>query len=93
MKKISLIVVFAFVNALFAMLLIHKQNKIIKLLYEVQQLQEQKDLLAQDKKDLLFQLHKEQQLSNVQSFAKTDLKMTPIKIKEAKKVTVAKDNS
>lgn len=91
MKKVSVLVLFACANAIFAMLLIHKQNKIIKLLYELQQLQEQKDNLQQEKKDLIFQLHKEQQLSQVQTFAQQNLQMSPIKIKDAKKVSVRKE--
>ena len=92
MKKVPVLILFACVNAIFAMLLIHKQNKIIKLLYELQQLQEQKEQFLQEKKDLVFQLHKEEQVSQVQSFAQQQLNMNPIKIKEAKKVSLTQED-
>lgn len=86
MNKISLVIIFVSINVLFAILLIHKQNTIVKLFYDLQALQKEKDFLLQEKKDLIFQLQKEQQLSNVQSFAKEQLNMKTINLKEAKTV-------
>ena len=63
-------------------LLVHKQNKIIKALYELQHLQEKKDDLLQQKKELDLICQKGQQLSSIQSFAKDTLLMTPIKLKD-----------
>lgn len=68
-------------------LLIHKQNKIIKMLYEMQQLHEQQDELLQQKKVLTLAFHKGQQLSTIQSFAKDKLLMNPITLKEAKTIS------
>lgn len=93
MKKITLLLIFACINVLFAILLIHKQNNIITLLYDIQQLQEERDSLLEKKKDLNFQLQKEQQLSNIQSFASESLQMKPLKIKEAKTISVQKKDS
>ncbi len=70
-------------------LLIHKQNKIIKLLYELQQLHEQKDTLLQEKKELTLAYHKGQQLSSIQSFAKNNLSMNAIKLKDAKTINIS----
>lgn len=63
-------------------LLVHKQNKIIKALYELQQLQEKKDDLLQQKKELDLICQKGQQLTSIQNFAKDNLQMKPIKLKE-----------
>lgn len=64
------------------LLLVHKQNKIIKALYELQQLQEQKEEFLQQKKELVLMDQKGQQLSSIQNFAKNNLAMVPIKLKE-----------
>ena len=70
-------------------LLIHKQNKIIKLRYELQQLHEQKDALLQQKKGLTLAYHKGQQLSSIQSFAKNNLSMNAIKLNDVKTINVS----
>lgn len=86
MKKLYTIGFIVGLNLVFAILLIEKQNKIIKLLYEIQKLQEHKEYLHDEEKYLTFQLHKEQQLSSVHTFAKEELNMKPIGIKEAKTI-------
>ena len=63
-------------------LLVHKQNKIIKAQYELQLLDKQKDELLQQKKELILMIEKQQQLSSVQNFAKNRLSMSAIKLKE-----------
>ena len=63
-------------------LLVHKQNKIIKSLYELQKLQEKKEELLQKKKELILICQKEQQLSSVQSFAQDTLLMSSIGLKD-----------
>jgi hypothetical protein len=67
-------------------LLVHKQNKIIKALYELQHLQEEKEALLQQKKELVLADQKGQQLSSIQSFAKNNLQMEPITLKETQSV-------
>jgi hypothetical protein len=67
-------------------LLVHKQNKIIKALYELQHLNEQKEELLQQKKELVLLDQKGQQLSTIQSFAQNNLQMVPIKLKETQAV-------
>lgn len=89
MKKVYLICLFVIINLIFAVLLIDKQNKITALLYDLQKLQESKDLLTQKVKNLNFLLQKEKQLSGIQSFAKEKLHMKPISIQEAKTLTTA----
>ncbi|HSW75665.1 MAG TPA: hypothetical protein VLG50_01365 [Candidatus Saccharimonadales bacterium] len=88
MKNKTLLFLAACINLGIIFLLIHKQNKIIKLLYEHQQLIEQKEYLLQQKKLLMLEFHKGQQLSSVQTFAKNNLHMNPIKLKDAKTVHV-----
>ncbi len=91
MKKLSLLIFAISMNVLFAFLLIHKQNKKVKLLYEIQSLQQQREQLFETKKTLLLEMHKEQQLSTIQSFAQTELNMTPITIKEIKTISLNKE--
>ena len=91
MKRLSLLIVIIVINILFAFLLIYKQNKIVKLLYEIQRLQEQRELLLESKKNLLLDMHKIQQLSSIQTFAQSKLNMIPITIKEAKTVSLNKE--
>ncbi|MBP6892393.1 hypothetical protein KBB68_02315 [Candidatus Babeliales bacterium] len=67
-------------------LLVHKQNKIIKALYELQHLQEEKELLLQEKKELVLVDQQGQQLSSIQTFAKNNLQMEPITLKEIQAV-------
>lgn len=92
MKKVYLITGFICIHVVFAILLIHKQNLIISLLYDVQKLQEQKEQLTQEKKELFFALQKEQQLSHIQSFADKQLQMKPLTIKEAKTVSLKRNS-
>lgn len=93
MKKLSLLVFIIGINVLFAFLLIHKQNNKVKLLYEIQKLQEQREQLLETKKNLLLEMHKEQQLSTIQAFAQTELNMNPITIKEAKTISLNKEEN
>lgn len=67
-------------------LLVHKQNKIINALYQLQQLQEEKEKLLEQKKELVLMDQKGQQLSSVQTFAKNNLAMVPIALKETQAV-------
>ena len=91
MKSFWLLALVACINILFAILLIHKQNHLIKLLYTIQHLQEQQAELFEKKKHILYQINKEQQLSQVQSFAHKQLHMKPLKIKDIKTVTLQKE--
>ena len=91
MKQLSLLIIIAIINVLFAFLLINKQNNIIKLLYEIQQLKKTKEQFLETKKGLLVSIHKEQQLSSIQNFAQTELNMKPITLKETKTIAIAKE--
>ena len=91
MKNKTLLIFAALINLTMIFLLIHKQNKIIKMLYEMQQLHEQQDDLLQQKKVLTLAFHKGQQLSTIQHFAKNKLLMNPITLKEAKTINSPTD--
>ena len=75
MNNKALILLVAIINIIMMFMLVDKQNKIIKQLYELQQLQEQKNLVFEENKNLLLQLHKEKQLSSIESYAKNNLQM------------------
>lgn len=83
MTNARLFLLFASINIVMMFLLVHKQNKITKKQYEIQQLLEQKSNLAEQKKELLLQLHKNTQLSAVEKYATQQLNMRPITLPEA----------
>lgn len=86
MNNKTLLFCILLLNIVMIFLLVHKQNKIIKALYELQHLQEQKDELLQQKKELVLMDQKGQQLSSIQTFAKNNLQMVPISLKETQAV-------
>lgn len=86
MNNKALLFCIVVLNIVMIFLLVHKQNKIIKALYELQYLQEQKETLLQAKKELVLVDQKGQQLSTIQDFAKDNLQMVPIKLKETQAV-------
>lgn len=89
MNNKELLFVIIVLNVVMVFLLVHKQNKIIKALYELQQLQEQKEDLLQQKKELMLMNQKGQQLSSVQTYATNNLAMIPIQLKETKVVDLS----
>jgi len=78
----------ALINIVMMFLLVHKQNKIINKLYNLQQLQEEKDVLLERKKELSLTAHKLTQLSTIQNYAKTELNMQPMVLKDALTIPV-----
>ena len=86
MNNKGLLLCIILLNVVMIFLLVHKQNKIINALYQLQQLQEQKENLLELKKELVLRDQKGQQLSSIQTFAKNNLAMVPIKLKETQAV-------
>lgn len=91
MKKFSLLIFIICINVLFAFLLIHKQNNKVKLLYEIQKLQKQREELLDIKKSLILQMHKDQQLSTIQTFAQKELAMNSITVNDVKTISLHKE--
>ncbi|MBI2344650.1 cell division protein FtsL [Candidatus Dependentiae bacterium] len=83
-KMLCLLVII--INIIMMFLLVDKQNKIIKHLYQLQQLQEQKNLLLEQNKELMLELHKEKQLSMIESQAKNNLQMEKIKLNDIQRL-------
>lgn len=77
-----LIVYMIGLNVLFVFLLVHKQNKMIHALYNMQHLDEIKQDLLEQKKAWLVTVQKGQQLSAVQQFAKEQLHMQALTLKD-----------
>ena len=73
-------------------MLIDKQNKIIKQLYDIQQLQEQKNMLLDEHKELMLELHKLKQLSTIEQHAIKNLHMHAMKLNDAKKIPEVLEN-
>lgn len=86
MNNKTLLLLVAIINIIMMFLVVDKQNKIIKQLYELQQLQEQKNILLEQHKDLMLQLHKEKQLSVVETYAKNNLNMEKITLQDIKRL-------
>lgn len=91
MNTKTLLFLVAVLNIVMVFLLVHKQNKIIKALYELQYLQEQKEQLADKKKELLLQYHMGQKLSTLQTFAKDNLQLRPMTLKDAQAIPTPKE--
>lgn len=79
----------ALINITMMFLLVHKQNKIINKLYNLQRLQEEKDLLLEQKKELSLTAHKLTQLSTIQNYANKELNMQSMVLKDALTIPTA----
>ena len=93
MNNKALLFLIVILNVVMIFLLVHKQNKIIKALYELQRIEEQKEILLQQKKELTLAKEQGQQLSSVQSFAQNTLAMHAMKIKDAHTIPLATEPS
>lgn len=82
MTNKQLLIFAALINIVMMFLLAYKQNMIIKHLYELQQLQEQRNELLEEKKELTLSLHKLTQLSTIEAHAKNELKMQSMTLKD-----------
>lgn len=91
MNTKTLFFLVAALNIVMVFLLVHKQNKIIKALYELQYLQEEKEELAEKKKELLLQYHIGQKLSTLQTFAKDNLHLHSMTLKDAQAIPIPKE--
>lgn len=83
MTNKKLLILVAIINIVMMFLIVHKQNKIIKHLYHLQQLQEQRNELLEQKKELTLTLHKLTQLSTIEAYSKNQLKLRPMTLKDA----------
>lgn len=70
-------------NVMIMFLTVHKQNIIIKKLYELQQLQETKNQHLETKKERMLKLHQLTQLSKIQDHAQANLGMRYMTQKDA----------
>jgi len=82
MTNKQLFMLAALINVVMMFLLAYKQNMIIKQIYELQQLQEQKNELLEEKKELTLTLHKLTQLSTIEARAKDQLKLRSMTLKD-----------
>jgi hypothetical protein len=83
-KKLLFLV--ALVNIIMMFMLISKQNKIIKQLYDIQQLQEQKNIVLDQHKELMLELHKLKQLSTIEQHVTKNLQMHSMTLTDAQKI-------
>lgn len=89
-KKLLFLV--AIINIIMMFMLIDKQNKIIKQFYDIQQLQEQKNMLLDQHKELMLELHTLKQLSTIEQHAAKNLHMHSMKLNDAKKIPEVLEN-
>ena len=82
MTNKQLLMLAAVINVLMMFMLAYKQNMIIKYLYELQQLQEQRNELLEEKKELTLNLHKLTQLSTIEAQAKNQLHLQSMTLKD-----------
>lgn len=86
MNNKMLLFVVAIINIIMMFMLVDKQNKIIRQLYELQQLQEQKNIKLEHNKELMLELHKEKQLSTIESHAKNNLQMQKMTLSDIQRL-------
>jgi len=79
-------IIFFVLNVIMIFLLVDKQNMMIKALVRLQRLEEQKEQLLQEKKELMLQVESLKQLSHVERYATDVLQMQPITIKDIKAI-------
>lgn len=82
MTNKQLLMIAATINIVMMFMLAYKQNMIIKQLYELQQLQEQKDQLLEEKKELMLTLHQQTQLSAIEDDAKKKLNLRSMNLQD-----------
>jgi len=82
-KKLLFLV--AIINIIMMFMLINKQNKIIKELHDIQQLEEQKNIVLDQHKELMLELQKLKQLSTIEEHAIKNLHMNPMKLNDVEK--------
>lgn len=88
MTNKQLLFLVALINVIMMFLLIYKQNKIIKELYQLQQLHEKKNELLEKNKELLLQLHKNTQLSKIEQIANNNFDLQRMTLKDVSKIPI-----
>jgi len=88
MKRSIFISLFVVTHVLFIFFQIHKHNRVIKLSYQKQKLENEKKMLAQKKEELSQQWCNLIKHSTIKEFAKENLKMGKVKLNQVKKLTI-----
>lgn len=91
MKKVSkkslLFYSFICVNILFIFLQIYKQSNFVKLSFEKQRIEKEKEQLLQKKDSITQQLYILKNPANIKEFATRNLKMQKVKLNQIKNFT------
>jgi len=86
MRKSTFIGLFIITHLFFIFFQIHKHNQIIKLSYQKQKYENKKKELLQKKEHLSQKWYQMQKRSTIKKFAKKNLKMSKVKLKQIKKL-------
>ncbi len=92
MTNKQLLFLVAIINIIMMFMLIDKQNKTIKELYDIQQLQEQKNIALDQYKELMLELQKLKQLSTIEEHATKNLHMRSMKLNDIQKIPEVVEN-
>jgi len=86
MKKTTFIFLFVITHLFFIFFQINKYNQTIKLSYDRQKYENEIKQLTQKKQELIQKLCHMQKYSTIKKFAKNNLKMSKVKLKQVKKL-------
>lgn len=91
-KANLLLYAFITINLLFIFLQIHKQSSLVKLYYEKQRLEKEKEQLIQKKNSLTQQLYELKDPNNIMKYCADKLNMKKVKLNQIKKITLNESN-
>ena len=93
MKKITFIVLFIATHIFFMLFQINNRSQITKLSYQKQKYENQKKNLLQKQQELSQQWYQMRKRSTIKKFAKNNLKMGKVKLKQIKKIAADQETS
>jgi len=86
MKKPTFIILFIGTNIFFIFVQVYKQSQVIKLSYQKQKNEAEKEALSQKKDDLTQQLYALKNRTSIKKYAQNKLNMRKINLKQIKKL-------
>jgi Tfp pilus assembly protein PilO len=86
MKKKTFVFIFLAVHILFIVFQIDKQNRMVRLSYKKQKQEQLQKTLKNKRQELTNKLYALKNKKEIKHFARTQLKMKPLKLKQIKRI-------
>ena len=87
-KNNFLLYSFIAINLIFIFLQIHKQSYLVKMYYEKQRLEKEKEQLIQKQNNLTQQIYELKNLNNIMKYSSDNLNMKKVKLNQIKKLSL-----